>query len=183
MEILEKIDALLYKLFFIVVTALGILLISIVFFGVLRRYILNAPLVWGYELSILLFMWVGFLSMSMGFQKNRHRSITFIIDKIKDAQKRKVTEIALAVVITAILVACTVTGILVFMQMYPRSFRTLNLSLGWQFLPLPFAFTAMTITSLKNMVRIAGQPKDRIAQREASQVRKVSPRTNGEGPK
>ena len=154
MEIFNKIDLFLYKLFFWIVSILGISLISIVFFGVLRRYILNAPLVWGYELSILLFMWVGFLSMAMGYQKNRHRSITFIIDKVKDHKKRKIVEVILSISITVIMVACIVTGFMVFLQMYPRSFRTLNLSLGWQFLPLPFAFTAMAITSMRKLSEI-----------------------------
>ena len=97
-------------------------------------------------------MWVGFLSMAMGFRKNRHRAISFVIDKIKKDKAKKIVEIILSVVITLILLTCAVTGFLVFIQMYPRSFRTLNLSLGWQFLPLPFSFAIMSITSINNVL-------------------------------
>jgi TRAP-type C4-dicarboxylate transport system permease small subunit len=154
MNILSKIDLFFNKINFYIITILGLSLVAIVFYGVLRRYIFNIPLIWGYELSILLFMWVGFLSMAMGFRKNRHRAITFIVDKIKKDKTKKIIEIFLSVVITCILVTCVVTGLLVFIQMYPRSFRTLNLSLGWQFLPLPFSFAVMSITSIKNMIEV-----------------------------
>ena len=152
MKILSKIDLYFNKINFYIITILGLSLVSIVFYGVLRRYIFNIPLIWGYELSILLFMWVGFLSMAMGFQKKRHRYISFVVDKIRKDKSKKIMEIFLAVVITSILVACTVTGFLVYLEMHGLPFRTLPLSHGWLFLPLPISFAAMSITSIKNLI-------------------------------
>ena len=154
MNILNKIDFYFNKINYFIITILGMSLVSIVFFGVLRRYIINKPLIWGYELSILLFMWVGFLSMAMGFRENRHRAITFLIDKVQNDKTKFLVEIFISIITTTILVACTVAGILVFLQMYPRSFRTLDLSLGWQFIPLPLSCAVMSFTSIKNLVEL-----------------------------
>ena len=152
MKILNKIDVYFSKINFYIIATLGITLVTLVFYGVLRRYIFGIPLVWGYELSILLFMWVAFLSMAMGFQKNRHRYITFVVDKIKKDKSKKIVEIFVAGLITAIAAASTVAGFLVFLEMHGLPFRTLPLSHGWLFLPLPISFAAMTITSIKNLV-------------------------------
>ena len=159
MKILHKIDLYFGKINFFIVAILGFTLVTLVFYGVLRRYIFGIPLVWGYELAILLFMWVAFLSMAMGYQKNRHRYITFVIDKIRKETHKKITEIFLAALITSITLAAMVAGFLVFLEMQGLPFRTLPLSHGWLFLPLPIGFAAMSITSIKNLVAaISGNP-------------------------
>ena len=154
MKILKKIDLFFNRLYFYLITILGILLIGVVFYGVLQRYLFNKPLIWGYEFSILLFMWIAFPGMAIGFQKNRHRSITFIVDKIRNGKHRRFVEIFLSVLITIILITCTITGFIVFIQMYTTSFRTINLSLGWQYFALPVSFATMSITSIKNFFEI-----------------------------
>jgi TRAP-type C4-dicarboxylate transport system permease small subunit len=154
MIILSRIDLFLNKIYFYLITILGLLLVFVVFYGVIQRYVFNTPLIWGYELSILLFMWVAFFGMTMGFKENRLRSITFIIDKIKNEQIKKRIEIFLSVLITLILLTCTVAGFLVFLQMCSITFRTINLSLGWQYLPLPISFAAMSFTSIDNLFEL-----------------------------
>jgi len=162
MKILRKIDLFFNRLYYYLITILGILLIGVVFYGVLRRYLFNIPLIWGYEFSILLFMWIAFPGMAIGFQKNRHRSITFIVDGIRNEKHRKFVEIFLSVLITLILITCTITGFMVFIQMDTTSFRTINLSLGWQYLALPVSFATMSITSINNFFEIINDKSSRL---------------------
>lgn len=66
---------------------IGILLAGIVLLisaNVFMRYILNASLSWGEELTLWIFVWFVWLSVSYAFQKGAHVQITVVRDLLSE---------------------------------------------------------------------------------------------------
>jgi TRAP-type C4-dicarboxylate transport system permease small subunit len=56
-------------------------MVLIVFYQVFGRYVLNKVPAWSEETVLLLMMWYGFLSISIGFRYKFHLRITFLMDR------------------------------------------------------------------------------------------------------
>ncbi|MEA4848801.1 MAG: TRAP transporter small permease [Clostridiaceae bacterium] len=58
--------------------------LSVLFFvSVFWRFILNNPIVWQYETTLLCLSWVVFIGMSMTFKAKEHMSLTFVTNALK----------------------------------------------------------------------------------------------------
>lgn len=63
----------------------GVLVIglsTLTFVGVIFRFILNSPIQWLYETSIIFFTWVIFLGTAMAFKRSEHIHISFLLTKM-----------------------------------------------------------------------------------------------------
>ena len=56
-------------------------MVLIVFYQVFGRYVLNKVPAWSEEVVLLLMMYYGFLSISIGFRYKFHLRITFVMDR------------------------------------------------------------------------------------------------------
>lgn len=66
-------------------TVTGILVIalcSLTFMGVIFRFVLNNPIQWLYESSIVMFTWMMFLGASMAFKRKEHIHISYLLTKM-----------------------------------------------------------------------------------------------------
>ena len=64
----------------------GFLLVAlclIIDYSVISRKLLNSPVTWQYELTLVGLCWVTFIGMPMTFHKQEHMRLTFITDKLK----------------------------------------------------------------------------------------------------
>jgi len=58
--------------------------LSVLFFvSVFWRFILNNPIVWQYETTLLCLSWVVFIGMSMTFKAKEHMALTFVTNALK----------------------------------------------------------------------------------------------------
>jgi TRAP-type C4-dicarboxylate transport system permease small subunit len=58
--------------------------LSVLFFvSVFWRFVLNNPLAWQYETTLLCLSWVVFIGMSMTFKTKEHMSLTFVTNALK----------------------------------------------------------------------------------------------------
>lgn len=73
----------------LVCAALLALLSCIVFINVVLRYGFASSLLSVDELSRYLFVWLTFLGALLAFMENRHVSVTFFIDKLPEAARRR----------------------------------------------------------------------------------------------
>ena len=81
MTVFRWLDANLERLLIGTLLAGIVLLISA---NVFMRYILNASLSWGEELTLWIFVWFVWLSVSYAFQKEAHVKITIIRNLLSD---------------------------------------------------------------------------------------------------
>jgi len=66
-------------------TAIGIMLVinlSIVFAGVVFRYVLNQPLGWVYEVAVFLMMWSAFVGSAALTRQKGHVALEFLVTKL-----------------------------------------------------------------------------------------------------
>ncbi|MEJ0078790.1 MAG: TRAP transporter large permease subunit [Alphaproteobacteria bacterium] len=82
--------------------AAAILLFEVIllFVGVIARYFLHRPLVWGDELASTLFVWLSVLGAVLAMRRNAHMRLTTFIGYAAPATRRKV-ETAIVLVIAA----------------------------------------------------------------------------------
>lgn len=59
----------------------------ILFFSVIFRYFLDAPIYWASEASIFMMAWVTFLGGSLGLKYRTQASITFLVDRFSSKGK------------------------------------------------------------------------------------------------
>jgi tripartite ATP-independent transporter DctM subunit len=57
--------------------------VIVLFFGIVSRYILHAPIVWSDELAGILFLWLAMLGSVVAFQRAEHMRMTAIIGMIR----------------------------------------------------------------------------------------------------
>lgn len=66
----------------ILIRAFSITLILVVFGGVVCRYVLRIPLVWGEELAQFVFIWLAFLCASVAVRKKAHFRMSALLDTL-----------------------------------------------------------------------------------------------------
>ena len=54
------------------------------FAGVISRYVFGSPIIWLYELTLVLFSWIVFLGISIAIMRNEHIYLDFIFHKINE---------------------------------------------------------------------------------------------------
>lgn len=74
-NILNKVDAFIEYLFMGVL----LLLVALVFMQVFCRYILKFTPTWSEETSIILMIWMGFITSAIGVKKGMHLSISAVV--------------------------------------------------------------------------------------------------------
>ena len=67
------------------------LMLAVICFNVLLRYVFLEPLYWAEEVSNWLFVWIGFLSCAYAVGDDSHIRVTLLIDLLPDAVKRWIT--------------------------------------------------------------------------------------------
>ena len=72
----------------IVLCALLAAIVLITFTQVLFRYVFQLSLAWTEELARFVFLWLSSLSIAYAFKMRSHFRLTFLIDRLRDDQKR-----------------------------------------------------------------------------------------------
>ncbi len=88
--------------FSVALVAAAILLfeVGLLFVGVIARYFLHRPLVWGDELASTLFVWLSVLGAVLAMRRNAHMRLTTFIGYAAPATRQKV-ETAILLVVAA----------------------------------------------------------------------------------
>lgn len=59
-----------------------LLMLLVVLIAVFYRYVLGNPLRWTEELARFIMIWMGLLGISLGFRRNSHIGVSFVIDRL-----------------------------------------------------------------------------------------------------
>lgn len=145
MAAIKWIDANLERTLAALLLAFIVLLIS---FNVIMRYVLNASLSWGEELTLWTFVWFIWIAVSYGFYKREHIRITVLRDLLGD-RAQLVLDMIVDILVLAFL-AIMIKECVQLMQM-PFVAKQKSVVLG---LPIPILYASAPVGGTLSSVRI-----------------------------
>lgn len=135
-KLLGKISDFLDAIASIVTVILVAFLSVLIFAAVLWRYVLNNPITWQYEVTLVCLSWVIFIGMSMTFKHKEHMSLTFITNRLKSKVKVVWLDV-IDLVCIAFLVMGIITSISIVQNTWSQMYMTVALSRGLFYLSFP----------------------------------------------
>ncbi|MEP3634609.1 MAG: TRAP transporter small permease [Shimia thalassica] len=145
MNTLKWLDANFERLLVALLLAGIVLLITA---NVVMRYVLNASLAWGEELTLWIFVWFVWLSVSYAFQKGAHVRITILRDLVSDKHKRYL-DILVDILVMGFLIVLIVECLTLMSQPFVQSQTSVVLGL-----PIPILYASAPVGAALSTFRI-----------------------------
>lgn len=82
MGFLKKLDDSVHKFLYVFLFLIGASMTTIVFLGVLFRYVIKAPLPWAEEASRYLMVWGASLGAAIAYREGAHVAVTVAVEKL-----------------------------------------------------------------------------------------------------
>ena len=149
------------------VAAAGALVIALVFYNVLSRYILHTDVAWSSELATLLLIWITFIGGAMAVRRNAHLGVTEFIMGLGPGARSRVDAVVLA--LTALSLGLLVYfGITLTLMSWDNIAIAIRISNGWWYLAMPVGCGLMLVFVLHQLQRVlrSGRPLNRLLDRE-----------------
>lgn len=119
-----------------VTAVLMVFLTVLIGFNVISRFILNSPIAWQYEATLVCLAWVVFVGMSVTFRNDEHMRLTFV----SNAMPEKLQSIWIVVMDVIVLVFLAYGGfcsLSVVKNAMPTLYQTIPVSRGLFYMPFP----------------------------------------------
>jgi len=136
----------------ILLVPIGIFFISVVFLGVLTRYVFHAPIVSSIELARISFVWAAFLGAAICFKGEKHTQFAFLMDAVS-VRARSALKVAISGLCLAFFAFLTVKGTQMVEMVRATYFPALGWSQMWLYLPLPLSAAVMFLHALAFLSR------------------------------
>jgi TRAP-type C4-dicarboxylate transport system permease small subunit len=134
------------------------ILFSLLVVGVIARYIFSSPIVWQYELSQVLFVWLMFLGSSVAFYNFDHITIDAFVD-ILPRMARNITIFLVRLGILFISILLIVEGFKLVEAFSSKYFRTIPLSISWLYTASPISFILVLFYDIVGLLWKRGRLK------------------------
>ena len=142
-----------------ITVALMVFLILLITWSVFSRFVLNNPVAWQYEVTLICLSWIVFIGMSITFHNDEHMRLTFVAN----AMKPKMRAIWLTIMDGFCFVFLVVAGILaisVVQNSMQTLYQTIPVARGWFYLPFPIG-ALMSLFQIVNVgykrIKAAGE--------------------------
>ena len=149
------------------VAAAGTLVIALVFYNVLSRYLLYTDVSWSSELCTLLLIWITFIGGAMAVRRNAHLGVTEFIMGLKPSSRSRADAVVLA--LTALALGLLVYfGITLTLMSWDNVAVAIRISNGWWYLAMPVGCALMLVFVLHQLAVVVtiGQPLNSLLGRE-----------------
>lgn len=141
---------------FLVISAIGLMLL-IVFFQVISRYVFNYTPSFAEELSRYLFVWIVFLSLPLVAQSGGHMAIETITSRISGV-KLKACRVLASIFTLAFLAIMTWQGIRMVMIADFQTSPAMVIPMSWVYIVIPFGCGLMGIFVLMDFIKLLQTP-------------------------
>ncbi len=145
---------------FLVITAIGLMLL-IVFFQVISRYVFNYTPSFAEELSRYLFVWIVFLSLPLVAQSGGHMAIETLTSRISGV-KLKVCRVLASIFTLAFLVIMTWQGIRMVSIANFQTSPAMVIPMSWVYVVIPFGCGLMGLFVLMDFIKLLKTPSAEI---------------------
>ncbi|WP_194611806.1 TRAP transporter small permease [Clostridium vitabionis] len=134
------------------------LLICIVFYIFLGRYVFHNSPMWGEPLSLFLLTWMSILGSALVLRKNEHLRVTMFDDKMS-AAGITATEILTVACVLVFALFMIIHGQQLMVQARKNTMAGVNIPYAWMYLSLP-------VTGVMYLFALAGQLLDKLEEKK-----------------
>jgi len=138
----------------ILIRALSVALILVVFGGVVCRYVLRIPVVWGEELAQFVFIWLAFLCASVAVRKKAHFRMSAILELLP-ARARAGIETVTLLLMGVLTVFLVWQGVLLAASGTGETAPGLQVPMTWVYAAVPFSTASMAIFLVEILLKRA----------------------------
>jgi TRAP-type C4-dicarboxylate transport system permease small subunit len=135
----------------VISTVFMAVIVAILFYAVVMRYIFHQPPGWSIELSRYMFLWMVMFSVIVVTRERSHIQITFILDHLPD-RARFVWLNILRILMIGFCVIMVHQGVAIYPIVSEASSPALDISMGWLYLSVPVGGVLMGIYILEGIV-------------------------------
>ncbi len=125
--------------------------LTIVFAGVIFRYVFNQPLGWVYEIAIFLMMWSAFVGSAALSRENAHVSLDFLILKFPKRLRLLIT-ILLEVAVIVFLVIVIQYSLIMIQGLLSSRSSYLRLPMYWVYSSVPVGMGLMLLQQIEQLI-------------------------------
>ena len=123
-------------------------IVLLIFGNVFMRYVMNASLSWGEELTLWLFVWFVWLGVSYAFHTGDHVRITVLRDVLSE-RARLYADVVIALLVLVFLVVLTIECIKLIRQPFVASQNSVVLGL-----PIPILYASAPVGAGLSAIRV-----------------------------
>ena len=145
---------------------LMIAMVGVVFGNIIFRFA-GRSLRWADELARLIFVWIAFIGMYIGFRRNVHPSFTLLVKGInnKSALAGKLFKLLIQVAILLFLVVIIYGGYLYIEQAWIQTTAVLRISVGWKYMAAPIGGVLLMLEVVRNIMLLFIKDKAEFEQK------------------
>ena len=123
-------------------------IVALIFGNVIMRYVMNASLTWGEELTLWLFVWFVWVGVSYAFHTGDHVRITVLKDLLGD-RARLIVDCIVALLVLAFLLVLSFECIKLIRMPFVASQSSVVLGL-----PIPFLYASAPVGAGLSAIRV-----------------------------
>ncbi len=128
------------------------IIVAVLFYAVVMRYVLHRPPSWSMELGRYLFLWMVMLAAVVVTREESHIQIKFLVDMLPD----RIRFVWLNLVRLLMIGFCWVMiyqGLVIYPTVAEASSPSLGISMGWLYLSVPVGGTLMGVYILECIIK------------------------------
>lgn len=144
-----------------VVILLVAALVLDVLWGVCSRFVLASPSRWTEEIATMLLIWVSLLGAAVGFSRNEHLGVDYLVKKLDPAAQRLMTVVVQLLIIVFAAAAMVYGGSILVSKALDSGQLSpaLGLRFGYVYLAVPLSGLFIIFFALEQIVRtVLGSP-------------------------
>lgn len=128
-----------------------VVLVGVVFAAVVMRYAFNAPLIFSFDLSTLIFAWIVFVGLTIADRDDAHMGLD-LIPGLASVQLQNVLIALRLVLVTALSAYLAFIGYQLFLRTGAQ-ISSLRISARWLYAAMPVGFGLLTLSYLGRVLR------------------------------
>lgn len=126
--------------------------------GVIFRYVFQSPIVWMYEVVVIIFAWTVFAGVYLAFYYDEQIKLTFMLNAVHK-KKRAYLEIAIEIITAVFLMIVIWYGFQIAVRTMGQIYNTIPVPIGVFYLAYPVMAVPMLIAVLDKIGTIAKSDK------------------------
>ena len=164
MKAFDKFCGILDKVATAITAVMVVFLTLLIGVNIISRYVLNNPIAWQYEATLVCMSWIIFIGMSITFRIDEHMRLTFVSNALPE-NVRNIWLVIMDLIVLAFLAYGGFLSISVVANGMNTTYQTIPITRAWFYMPFPigcvFSICHIINTSYKrlNGIPIVDAPK------------------------
>jgi len=142
-----------YKIINMLILIGSVFLVGILFLAVVNRYFIHYTMPWSTEIIKLLFVWLTFITGSLGVKEKRHIGVNFLENIISSPVIGKAINLLTEIIIMCFCISMSVYSFLLTWKVYKSAQVSTNLGLPYALWDLAM-FVGFILMSVFTLIKI-----------------------------